>query len=177
MAPAAQFSITTTPNVGVSRGVASTGTATELGAPGTPDGFNNGQVQIVGQPGNSFTVALDIERGDATTSGATPSATEIASLVAHLNDPGNQQLGRYVATDLVANPGAAPSSLPDSDFEVLLTFTGVDPTMPQYLNFDMLQDTGLDIDRLVATPEPASMGIILIGGIGLLSRRRNRRAA
>jgi hypothetical protein len=176
-APAPQMSISTTAGP-VSRGVATKDVVFDLGG-AQPVGFNNGQVQIVAQTDSSVNVLLDIERGDAATSGATPAASEIADLVTHLNDPANQFYGKYVAVDLVANPGAVTNPLPDGDFEVLLTFNAINGAAAQYLNFDMLQDTGLDIDRIFVTavPEPSAIAGLLISSTMLLSRRRKRIAA
>jgi len=131
--------------------------------------------------------------GNATVSGFSPANDEEVYALA-VDQGGTLLSGTALATAILDLQAAATAANPGSTVEALATgtpnITGifgaaawnvevVYPTgpssLPAFLNWDFSGDTvdpGLQVTAVGVVPEPTGLGVLALGGMGLLARRR-----
>jgi len=175
------YGTTVTNGSGVNQGTFSTGT-NKLTVTGGNGSYNVAQVQNIDAEvadtveANGFNnPATDIEiyglDVTTTTSGATQlSSSDLAILAADINSNAAYGYGSAIASTSLAN-----DPFP-AKYNLFLTFNpglGADV----FLGWDLSQAPGLSatgaaVSAVAVVPEPMSLGLLALGGIGLMARRR-----
>jgi hypothetical protein len=102
------------------------------------------------------------------TPGTANGGETLAALIAELNT--DVALADAGATAVAITPTIA-HLFPTADIEV--DIPGGDGSNPAFLAYDLTEDTtGPSITAIGVVPEPTSIGFLVLGGIGLLARRR-----
>jgi hypothetical protein len=140
----------------------------------------------------AVTAAGGVATGSIEASGFSPSSdTEVYALKLDLNGVALSPTASQVQTivnDINANSatdGVVASRVADSaslsngyfaGYTILLTSSG-SVASQDYVAFDFRKETnvtGLTVTNVAAIPEPASVGVLAAGAVGLLARRRRR---
>lgn len=177
--PATNYGVQITNGSGVNQGTFSTGTNV-LTVSGGSGKYSYSQVQNIDAEStdnveaNGFNPATDIEiygLDVTTTSAGTTalSAANLASLAADINSTNAYGYGSAIASTSLAN-----DPFP-AKYNLFLTFTGL-TSGTNFLGFDLTQDpnipSGAAVSAVAVVPEPMSLGLLALGGVGLLARRR-----
>jgi hypothetical protein len=179
-------SLGVTPTAGAKLSLSTTGTGTNVGTlsvtPGsngsytpakvtgiTGAGATTGNVSVTGfNPVSDKEVyALAVDSGGTLASGATLTAI-LADLNTALGTSGTAEAlsGGTPAIGSIFNPAA---------WNVELVFPTGPSSSPAFLSYDFSGDTinpGLTITAVGVVPEPTGLGVLALGGMGLLARRR-----
>jgi hypothetical protein len=147
-----------------------------------------GSLAVVGSNGKytgSFihNIAAGSNPGYAAVSGFSASDTEVfliklsssasdSALISYINGAGGQTAG----SGLTAGPVASNlTNYGGTAWDIELTATSPASGSDGFLGFNIAGDTavsGITVTDVAAVPEPATLGLLVLSGIGLLSRRR-----
>jgi hypothetical protein len=132
-------------------------------------GTNAGFTTVAGFTPTTDTEIFLLKISD-TANGASPSAADITQIDADINNASAGNSG------VVASPAASSplANLGGTAWNIELTFAS--PVAPNTdFGFNFAGETniaGVTVTDIAAVPEPASAGLLLVGGLGLLARRR-----
>jgi len=150
----------------------------------------NGAVKISGFVSNDteiIGVALTVTDGNGTQA---PSAQELTDIIADLNLTQSLPTGVIATVETfsalqTANPGAATlltntnSQDGGQTLELAVVLTGTGLTNPQTFGLNFTSETAdgmtaVDVTDIAVVPEPASVSVLMLGGLPLLGRRRRK---
>jgi hypothetical protein len=161
--------------LGTQAGSTNVGTATMVGSNGSYPAVT---VSGIGAPGNAT--------GNLKITGFNPiNDNQIVGLDVALTGVGLTQLISDLNNALAVNNAGAVAELPQGtalsiltahsdNIEIVFPSASTPNANPEFLNYDLSPD-GDTVSSITVLPEPTAVGALVLGGMGLLSRRRKNR--
>ncbi|HEY1922533.1 MAG TPA: PEP-CTERM sorting domain-containing protein [Tepidisphaeraceae bacterium] len=177
-------------------------TAASGGAPATY-GSSQGTLTVVGSAGsyhvaqatglstatgyveaNGFNPATDEEiyALDVTVNGVQANAAQIGTLISAIDGDGQAPIsaGVLAASTYAGLPTVTDSNNPFGSQYNLFLDAPIPPSGDNFFGFDLSSTNdsnlaGYSVSAVAVVPEPMSLGLLAIGGLGLLSRRNRRK--
>jgi len=140
------------------------------------NGVSNGGFQFAGfHQGDNIDVLLKFSNLTTGTDPVTGNAQLLSDIENYINANDGTSSGITVSTV----PAALASDFPGTSYDLLLSLPS--PTTDPFADFNFSGFTGdglsagqLGLSDIGVVPEPASLGLLMLGGIGLVGRRRKK---
>jgi len=118
---------------------------------------------------------------DVKVNGTNASPSQLATLIAAIGGTGAPASTGVVASTVDPTGVLAALDTPTTSYNLFLTFAAGGPGAADNLNLDLsaANDAGLvgyTFSAVSVVPEPVSLGVLALGGLGLMSRRTRRKS-